>query len=714
MRASRAFVAAGVLILAFAMAFGAKGESTASFFVAAEGPAIVRARAAALLMSGQEGGNLALEMLAVPFSEGDLRSNVVVVTELSGPELLRGADSSELPVEVFVYGLGSKQIVQAQASLAFRLDLDQHRSLLGSTGLKVVTTLRLLPGEHLIRVLARTAAGGFGARSHSITVPQPGAPRASVALVEEEDAWLVVTDPSMGDGGEAPYPLSWGGHRRVPAVVARLRGEGPWNAWTIAGGMPETQELTARFRELSDSYSSPSSQASRDEQTVEFPVAITEQATLIDERALRFRIDNPGLIPGRYELKVVARSEEAADLESPGLRVRFEAGEGGEGGALQIAEGKGAESGRGPSGRAKRGSRKKTGARTKKSLPKEGSRKRAQDLAPYVAGYQRVLAVVGKGDQRAVGRTLARFVRKTWKEREEDAPTVLGEALALLLEKKSGEGKDPWPMMMPVIQAHLDLAGRGLQEGKYSLAQYASRTALDLARARATVLGTEAAAQEAAAVTTCLAMAYLETGSRGLARVLLERALDLHGEQEAALLLRAAVQEKEGRYSEAADTLRRLVEAHPKHDEGRLRLAMQELRLRQSSRARRRFETLLEGEAPPWVQLLAVQELARLHRQAGRRGQAEAVLTKATERWPDNARLKTLRAQLLDDQQSYVLSRFLVARESEVPRQLSEREIYNRWPEAPVRRLELELRSAAEEVLSLAREGSSALAGAAR
>lgn len=648
---------------------------------------MVRARAAAILMSGQDGGNLPLKILAVPLlPQGETAAReqmgsagAAVVVDVEGEALLREIGGREpdgeappletvppetLPLEIYVYAVTAEGAVEGQATAFYRLDLDRHRRHLETAGFKAMLTLPLSPGEHRLRVLLRTGAGGFGVRSHDVKIPS--AAGLSPPLMAEEGPWLVGIGPEAAGAG---YPFLVDGRRLAPKALPKLEGEGPWDLWMAAPA--GTGALEADFRHL-DGRSAAVTEALMEEEGSSPP----------SRDLLRLRLAPPEIPSGPYGLQLRTRGQDGRLLESPLVPVVLEMPRRRNQGPPRVA-------------------REETG-------PRPGPPRSSETIERYRKLYrQRLVAAAEEAAEGASGDPLGRLVEEAWAELDDEAPKTLEAALAALLRSFP----EPWPWTLPIIESHVDLAERSLRERRYAVASYASSTAKQLAEARAAALGSREAREESAAVVTSLAKLQLEGGSMGRAEELLNKALALDRRQPEALLTLAVLLEKRGLYEDAMRPLRRLLKVKPEHREAQLRLALCQVRLGETAAGRRGLEAVAQAPGRGWSRLVAHQELVRVHNEKGQTGQAAEVLGKALELWPGNRRLQVLQALLLDAERRFAAARALVTplRGGDTGGEVTERERYNQWPAAELQGLEDRLRQASAEaqpelLLRLARE----------
>ncbi|MCP4200621.1 MAG: hypothetical protein GY769_01645 [bacterium] len=183
--------------------FGRPLEST----IIVRDPGGLNAETAALILSGQQGGGLAMEAIAAPLSWANESATVGLFVEVAGRDLISGQDQEQLRVDFLVYAIAGEASVRGYVMQTFELDLGRYGEALAAGGLKFNGQLDLPPGEYSLAVMARTwRAGGqvLGLRRVELSVPAPDArdlilqPRLSGS----EDAWIntfqVRTAPEEG------------------------------------------------------------------------------------------------------------------------------------------------------------------------------------------------------------------------------------------------------------------------------------------------------------------------------------------------------------------------------------------------------------------------------------------------------------------------------------------------------------------------------------
>src|SRR5262245_38108687 len=107
----------------------------------------VSVESAAILMSGQEGGEISLGALALPIRDELDKTRVLLRLRLDGPALLAGQTADTLRAEVILYALDAGNGVQASLLEAIEVDLAAYRGAIERNGIDHLASLPLQPGE---------------------------------------------------------------------------------------------------------------------------------------------------------------------------------------------------------------------------------------------------------------------------------------------------------------------------------------------------------------------------------------------------------------------------------------------------------------------------------------------------------------------------------------------------------------------------------------
>jgi len=206
-------------------------------------------------------------------------------------------------------------------------------------------------------------------------------------------------------------------------------------------------------------------------------------------------------------------------------------------------------------------------------------------------------------------------------------------------------------VLVPIAVLHHEAYRRllGRRTRGEAMAMVHTRTmARDLAILYYEQSGSEGAALVASRVLTSLGGLLLQSAQQLPAGEMFQQAIELDGHNTAALLGLAGIYEKNAQPESAVKFLRRALEVEPESAEARLRLALNLKRLGQGEEALKLLTELAAASDPSWVTPLAFQELARFHSDKERSSEAEKVLRKGIERFPEDPRLKIQLAAVLD------------------------------------------------------------------
>jgi tetratricopeptide (TPR) repeat protein len=135
----------------------------------------VAVESAALLMSGQEGGDVPLNALALYLPGEGGKPRVLVRMRMDGPALLAGQTGDALRIETALYVLDPGGGIAASTLETVGIDLTSERAAVEKSGVDLLAGFDLKPGAYSLRLLARNATTGrLGVRTFPLTVPDPG------------------------------------------------------------------------------------------------------------------------------------------------------------------------------------------------------------------------------------------------------------------------------------------------------------------------------------------------------------------------------------------------------------------------------------------------------------------------------------------------------------------------------------------------------------
>jgi predicted Zn-dependent protease len=155
-------------------------------------------------------------------------------------------------------------------------------------------------------------------------------------------------------------------------------------------------------------------------------------------------------------------------------------------------------------------------------------------------------------------------------------------------------------------------------------------------------------------------------------------------------------------------TYRRLVEAHSDDAEGRLRLAVNLIRVGNDDEGLEILRSLLGEDVLPWVKTIAAQELVRSLLETRKNEEAERAVRAALVQMPQDQRLWILLAGILEQSNRYDEAVEAVSNLPSATRGVSPRARYAEWPSLGVGASQSALAARSAEALPALR---AALAG---
>ena len=620
----------------------------------------LKAEVAALIMSGQSGGPLPIEVLTLPLRAEESKARLPLTVEVPWEQLLAGHQEDPLKLEVFAYALTPSGGLRGSMMQTFEIDTQRlseaqrHRG-----GLKFSGEIQLDPGNYSLRVMARNPSNGdLGLRLLDLEVPS-------------EEAWLspmlVASDPARWQALRQAYERG-----RAPTPLAFL------------GELPEAKPVlgsrdSVPFRLLASHLDAVPSElivetVSHDGQLVAELAAEIEHLSEPTDQGVReirghFQAD---LAPGEHRLRVRIQGDMGESLHSPILPalVSHNADSGLSWATMQRE------------GLARVELPDQRGG-SDRQPSRSGTPRRKIQTDGMVVGYRQVLDHLTSGERRKASRALFELedaelqrgfdileaLRSVEIEAAVDVAGVDPEALAPLLLLHHGQYRKMRQRRLPLLSTHsrtvtLQLIELFLQRSKTPESQ-------ELAISLMASLGSEAR----------------QAGMVRLSENMLRRVLSLDASNETALLYLGTSAERTSDYPMAIEYFDQLVKAYPHHGQARLRLAVNLLREGRKRVARRHLETLVEGQHRPWVLSLGYQELARMMLRANDLEGTITLLRQGIERVPTDEKLYVQLAFALDaDQQSEEMRKVLQAMERRaLTNRESTRHRYTQWPEEALR-----------------------------
>lgn len=587
----------------------------------------IEARSAALLLSGQETGDLEASFLAQLIATPEEGTSILVVADLAGASLLEGTTEPRPVIEVYAYALDAAGALRATLTRAFRLDLATHRAALESGGVKFLARLDLPGGaiaSSLRLLVLHRASGRLALRTLPLASPElptepPVEAAASIApllVLEDSARWLVARIATE------ELPLALADDSLLPATHLVATGGGLLSLrLAIGSGQPQPMArlLDSSGGLLADLQTAGSPARAADPPALDTVLDVPLDTAL--DVVLDLVLDLAAWGPESYLLEFAAGNE-------PGRVLRLPIDLVGE----QLADGA-IWFDRPPPPEA-------DPVVAPASRPTRRGRSALQRMA--LSAYKRTLDVWQRDDLEAAAAELSRF--------EAGAITMAdegGEGIEVAQSRASAElAQLNIESLVPLMCLHERLFRYYYGRESYLLATHSRRMALGMAQLYAE-RGGDRANRTAALVLVSLAGLRQEMGARLDAFAAFESALDMDSRQPEALLGLAVLHESLSHYETTVDLLRRLDRTGPMSPAAKIRLAINLGRVGSAKQAITLLEGLVDAQAE-WISKLAYQERARLLIRGQRADEALATLVAARERYPDDQGLTLQQAALLD------------------------------------------------------------------
>lgn len=172
---------------------------------------------------------------AFPTTSGN-ESQVPVILEISGADLVKAAKGNQATTDIFVYAFDDDGIVRDSLHQRMTLDTAQAGDKLRASGVKYYGTLHLPPGRYAVKTLVRVGESDSKAyRRVDVHVPEGG----DVSVLQpfffaEAGEWVMVKGDSR-QKPNAPYPFVLNGQSFIPAARATLRSGEPrqFTVWVL-------------------------------------------------------------------------------------------------------------------------------------------------------------------------------------------------------------------------------------------------------------------------------------------------------------------------------------------------------------------------------------------------------------------------------------------------------------------------------------------------
>jgi len=604
----------------------------------------LEAKSAALILSGQEGGELAVSALAVPVpaQEPGGKGSALLQVDIEGASLLEGVtDEKDIIVEIYAYALAKGGAVGGFLGRAFRIDMEEHGAEVARRGVKFLGGLDLPPGEYALQVLTRQRRSDrFSLQSLPLRVAASGEDPATGPILplfpEDPSRWLRVQTTDAQEGQLAALPWTIAGGAVVPSTFPVVRSDQA-ASFLLLGSSLEGR-LKARFLDLERNPVQ--------DVTLEDGGAATGLPVPLEAKSLT--LAPTGLRPGQYFLEITNEGAAVSQVVP---------GDGGK--RLETLEDKAAD--RVTTlpivvlppdvgddlplwSQLRGGGEELAQAKQQEELSIAKQRQRIE-LSRWLSAYREALL------DGPLGRT-ANPKRLTELEFSQLAEKGHGGARKRGVDQITAAkyiGDERPESLVPLIRYHEWRYRQHHESHSYQLATHSRQMALALAETYVALSGSEGSKRIAAANLISIAGYLQEVGSIPSALGAFEKALDYDKQNVAALLGIGTILEADlGDYEGAVSAFRKLLRLQPKNVEVRLRLAVNQARTGHAGAAEKNLRACISGRSPAWVKIVANQELGNLLASKGKHGEAAEILQSAITRFPGQQRLYIQLASVYD------------------------------------------------------------------
>lgn len=616
------------------------------------------ARAAALLMSGQQGGAVTFSVLAVPLETRAGTITLAYLVDIDGTSLFGDQPGTAATVEVAVYAMTAGGGVSASSSLVVWADPNLCPTALSPAGLRVAGTLELPEGEHALRVLVRNAVTGdfgVGELPRALAATAEGGALLAAPMALEPAVWATAVEDGAAEALRPVLTPAWAEPGRALSTRPLMAVGTTVGLMLPARGVPAgTRSATTRVLDQTGKEIAHGELATGDRQAQVLGGLDLWKAAWkvpdLPEELYFLEVTMPGALPGS---KVVGTlpflPRTSAQSPTPFVWAALD--------GVAVPEE--------PSQRA----------------AYLASRGRKDEASPKVkAGYRAALMQAVSGDFEATATAVSDLERSVLVS---GSPRELEGVLWAEMQVAKDLAGDRPESPLALVLLHRKLYDRYSRTRAFIPQAHERRLVealIDLWVDRSKAPDTRVRAAELLAN---LAATVQDAGLDASAARLFKRSTEMDKGCAAGLIGMAAGLERSGAYRQAVRFLEQLVEAHPKHAEGNLRLAVNQLRVGSSARAKTLLRACLAADSPKWVRTVAYQELARLEIANGDLDAARSLLGQAGQQGLDDGQIRVLEVDVLDRQgrmrEAYDAALRATAAQPG-PDEVSARLRYSRWP----------------------------------
>ncbi len=662
MTRSARVLAAALVALFLGRAAGA--QSAAQPPAAAPGPRVevvprrgLPSRDVALLVSGQEGGQIIVSIQAFPPASAGRVERIPWVVDLPGVTLASMADGDALDLDLGVYLhrsngeiVGHEQDTLHISGVPASWQTGGGIKLLGYVDASFPpSVLRILVREPSSGVFGnwqtevperagRTAGGtelGFAASAAPMGAYEPPttsgfvgkAGRSALPAIvvgEPAGAWTVV-----GLGGAAPdarqAPFSLAGAGALPATRPVVRPGAVLRATLLGESLPGDLEAIGRVF-YSDGRRPEACQA-RVMSRLPAPAGPFERLDVAVTMP-------PKIPPGEHVLAVSVRPRGGLDAGAVAVHFRVPRPDRAASAltwpAVPIDE---------------------SGKTIEAAKPNVGTLPSAEEAPPELkAGYRAAVAQLAADGSSDSLRALALFERAALAN---GSAAELGRLASAEREFARSAAKVSQQALLGLCLVQLDVYREHSRDAAYLAIGHSRRLVEETAEMLAATAKDQSGKEAAAEVLTVYGAELQSVGSYVSAERLFLRATAINPDEIAALMGRASILERMGDTKHTVEVLEQVLARRPGHPEAELRFGVNHRRAGRLDAARKALTASTDASRPAWMRAVAWQELAALELAGGNTEGALKLLRAGTAAVPDDATLKVMLAATLDRERQH-------------------------------------------------------------
>jgi VWFA-related protein len=237
---------------------GARVQHRGGYYSAGPLSALERTLSTAeVIMNDIPQNDIDMAAMAAAFPTSSEKSQVPVILEINGNDLLKSARNDSASAQIFVYAFDDDGLVRDSIFQRMHLDMKTVGDKLKESGVKFYATLSLPPGHYAIKSLVHVGESDKnGYQRVEVDVPATNDVAVLRPIFFEDGAQWVMIKGNSNDKTNSPYPFIYDNGSFVPAARASLRKGEPrlFTLWVFNAQRDElTWQIAPNARLVSES-----------------------------------------------------------------------------------------------------------------------------------------------------------------------------------------------------------------------------------------------------------------------------------------------------------------------------------------------------------------------------------------------------------------------------------------------------------------------------